>query len=242
MKQCPKCNNQHTKRGLYCTLKCNPNVGGYRNGSGRAKHGYYKGIYCGSTYELIWVIYQLDHNIDFQRFPMMLEYSGKKYIPDFLQNGKIIEIKGYEKRESVLEKTNVANKNGYYVVVLRKEDLTKEFTWVKENYSYKNVFELYDDYKPKYKYTCSHCVSEFVSEINKVTSDIFCSRQCAGKFRQKTIKSTDDWKRKIGESLLGKSPTKYTRKHKQIWITDGVLNTRIKETDAIPIGFKRGRS
>lgn len=28
-------------------------IGGYRKGSGRSKHGYYKGIYCGSTYELL---------------------------------------------------------------------------------------------------------------------------------------------------------------------------------------------
>ena len=42
--------------------------GGYRPGSGRAKTGYYKGIYCGSTYELAWVIYQIDNNKDFSRF------------------------------------------------------------------------------------------------------------------------------------------------------------------------------
>lgn len=164
---------------VYCNFRCNPNTGGYREGSGRAKCGYYKGIYCGSTYELAWVIYQIDHNLGFERFSGYLEYNGKKYFPDFLQNGKIIEIKGYEAKESVEAKTVVANKNGYEVIVLRKEKLNTEFEWVKSHYTYKNMHELYDGFKPKFEYVCSFCKNEFNSEKKRKTDIVYCSRSCS---------------------------------------------------------------
>lgn len=119
-------------------------MGGYREGSGRAKTGYYKGYYCGSTWELAWVIYNIDHGIKFQRFPKTLIGNGIKYIPDFLQDGKIIEIKGYENSDSVERKTKLAESLGYEVIVLRKEDLKECFQWVKANYVYKCMSDLYE--------------------------------------------------------------------------------------------------
>lgn len=171
---------QNSKK-QYCSLKCNPNTGGYRTGSGRAKTGYYKGIYCGSTYELVWVIYQLDHSINFERFPGFLEKDSVKYYPDFLQNGNIVEIKGYESKESVSKKTAVAESFGYSVLVLRKDDLKYCFDWVKNNYNYKNLIELYDSHKPKFQYTCHHCGNLINREKRSKTEINFCSRLCAGK-------------------------------------------------------------
>lgn len=165
-------------------------MGGYRQGSGRSKSGYYKGIYCGSTYELCWVIYSLDHNIQFTRFPGKLELDDVKYYPDFLlSDGKtIIETKGYEPQDSVDKKTKVAEHYGYTVKVLRKKDLQKEFDWVKQNYQYKEVFELYDGYKPKYDLVCVECANMFGRNKKPKTEKIFCSRSCAGKFRKKNNK------------------------------------------------------
>lgn len=164
----------------YCSNKCSKKVaGGYREGSGRAKTGYYKGIYCGSTYELAWVVYQIDHNIPFKRFDGVLEYAGKKYIPDFLQDGKIIELKGYESNESVLRKNEIARQCGYDVVVLRKDDLVKEFEWVKKNYQFKNIYELYDDYSPSHAYVCNGCGSEYLSDVKKTSKTNFCSKSCS---------------------------------------------------------------
>jgi len=126
--------------------------GGYREGSGRAKTGYYKGIYCGSTYELCWVIHAIDHNIEFQRFPNKLEKDGVIYYPDFLlsDGNTIIEPKGYEKQESVDKKTKVAESFGYIVKVMRKEDLQYAFDYVIRVYGTKKFFDLYDEYKPRY--------------------------------------------------------------------------------------------
>ena len=167
-----------------CSKECHSKMsGGYREGSGRSKHGYYKGIYCGSTYELVWVIYQLDHNLNCERFPSYIEGNNIKYYPDFFDKNSntIIEIKGYENIENVNNKIELAKSKGYNVIVLRKEDLVKEFEWVKNNYTYKEIFELYDNYKPKYSYICDFCKKDFSRNWKSKTKSIFCSRSCAGK-------------------------------------------------------------
>lgn len=74
--------------------------GGYRQGSGRGKKGRYKGFWCDSSYELAYVIYCIDHNIDIKRnwkkFPYIFEKRNKTWIPDFIKpNGEYVEIKGY---------------------------------------------------------------------------------------------------------------------------------------------------
>ena len=161
-------------------------MGGYRQGSGRSKSGYYKGIYCGSTYELCWAIYSLDHNIGFKRFPGLLENNGVKYYPDFLlDDGKtIIETKGYEKQESVDIKTALAESFGYIVRVLRKKDLQYAFDYVEKTYQTKQYYTLYDGYKPKYNYICSHCNNEFSKDRRLETKEKFCNKVCAGKYRK----------------------------------------------------------
>lgn len=172
------------KKGIE-TLRKSGNLGGYRPGSGRAKHGYYKGIYCGSTYELVWLIYQLDHGNPVERFPGELEWNGIKYVPDFLQNGRIVELKGYEKQESVDKKTAVANHFGYDVLVLREKDLKLEFDWVKSHYQYHDLEELYDTYKPKFTYTCAFCGNEFTRNKQLKSAVVCCSRKCAGRLVSK---------------------------------------------------------
>ncbi|MEK6887108.1 MAG: hypothetical protein AABW88_04720, partial [Nanoarchaeota archaeon] len=97
----------------YCSLYCantdpNKSHGGYRKGSSRGKSGYYKGIHCDSTYELAWVIYNLDHNFRFERFNGYILYDIKrKYFPDFIQDDGIIEIKNFY-TEEVKRKTQAA--------------------------------------------------------------------------------------------------------------------------------------
>lgn len=173
-----------TNNKKYCSNSCrNKNAGGYREGSGRSKSGYYNGIYCGSTYELCWVIHSLDHGIKFKRFDSLIEKDGLKYYPDFIldDNKTIIELKGFEKQESVDKKTALAESFGYAVNVLRKEDLQYAFDYVKEKYSTTKYHILYDEYKPKYDYVCNYCSKEFSRDKKLKTDVVFCSRQCCGK-------------------------------------------------------------
>jgi len=74
--------------------------GGYRKGAGRGKHGWYKGFYLDSTYELAYLIYCQDHTIPIERNTKYFTYTDsngkfRKYYPDFRVAGKLTEIKGY---------------------------------------------------------------------------------------------------------------------------------------------------
>lgn len=178
---CTKCAKEFrtliTSKKKLCSNKCG---GGYREGSGRAKTGYYKGIYCGSTYELVWVIYMLDHNLPFERFNGSLTREGVTYFPDFVVGKNIYEMKGFESIESVDKKTKVAQSFGYEVNVLYKNDLFEHFDWVKKNYTYNKIYELYDDYKPKYEYSCVVCNKPVNRNTRSKTDTVCCSRKCSG--------------------------------------------------------------
>lgn len=73
--------------------------GGYRKGSGRGKHGRYRSYYCDSSWELAFVIYNLEHGITFTRntekFEYVFENKTHKYMPDWKIDDTYIEIKGY---------------------------------------------------------------------------------------------------------------------------------------------------
>jgi hypothetical protein len=74
--------------------------GGYRIGSGRGKKGWYKGFFCDSSWELAYVIFCLDHDIKIRRNTKKLKYvfngEEKSYIPDFIVDGELVEIKGFK--------------------------------------------------------------------------------------------------------------------------------------------------
>ena len=123
--------------------------GGYRRGAGHGKKGWYKGYWCDSSWELAWVIYNLEHNIKFSRCKEKFAYqfNGKThyYYPDFkLENGTYVEIKGYqypnwkEKQKQILIPLQV-----FY-----QKDMQEIFAYVKNKYG-TNWIELYDNSKPQ---------------------------------------------------------------------------------------------
>ena len=204
-KVCPVCKNEFTTykyyhKRIYCSRKCyqqdnkhefrNSTSGGYRIGSGTGKHGYYNGFWCDSTYELAYLIYCLDHNIDIKRNTESFEYlvEGKKYkyYPDFIVNGKLVEIKGYFK-QSVENKLRAVKNNGIQITILYKNDLESVFQYVTEKYKIqlRSLYTLYDNHKPLYQYICSNCNKLFTTEHKRKTQECFCSQQCAGSFRKK---------------------------------------------------------
>lgn len=184
------CRHEWTKSPEYSKImsqKMKGRTGGYTEGTGNSKSGYYKGIYSASTYELIWIIYRLDNNLFVKRFEGYLkdEVTGLTYYPDFISedNSTIYEIKGYW-TDKVDLKSELARKNGFNIDVLYKQDLTKEFEWVKNKYRYIKVEQLYDNYKPKFEYICCSCKTNFTSEKKRKTKTYFCSRKCTFKFNR----------------------------------------------------------
>lgn len=73
--------------------------GGIRKGSGRGKKGWYKGYWCDSSWELAFIIYNIDKEIKFERNNKSFNYNylGKNrlFYPDFISGDKYIEIKNY---------------------------------------------------------------------------------------------------------------------------------------------------
>ena len=137
----------------YCSNECrtawikeNVKWGGCRDGSGRGKSGWYKGVYCSSTWELAYLIYCLDHNIPIERCKeeRTYIYNGElhKYYPDFVTPEVIIEIKGYSTKQ--WEAKRLYNPD---IIVLYKSDMEKYLKYVHDNYT-NNLIELYDDSKP----------------------------------------------------------------------------------------------
>ena len=119
-------------------------------GCGRGKKGWYKGFFCDSTYELAYVIYCLDHNIDIKRNTeyFTYEYKGKqhRYYPDFIVNGELIEIKGYHS-DLVDIKLKSVNKP---IKILYYDNMKYIFDYIYEKYGYKiyktknNLYEMYE--------------------------------------------------------------------------------------------------
>lgn len=121
--------------------------GGRRKGAGRSKHGWYKGIWCDSSWELAWVIYNLDHKIEFKPYTGYFEYQFQneihKYYPDFiLNNGTIVEIKGNETSDQWKAKLEQFPKDKY-LQVIGKNEIGKYLDYVVEKYG-KNFIQLYD--------------------------------------------------------------------------------------------------
>jgi hypothetical protein len=161
---CIICNKEipNIRKGKTCCIECEKQYkkirhahvgGGYRQGSSRGHHGYYKGYWCDSTYELAYLIYCLDHNIKIERCKESFEYEidGKKrkYHPDFIVDNEIIEIKNFH-REDVEIKINAVKKLNRKIKVLYYEDLIEIFEYVAKTYKKEfknksnNFYELYE--------------------------------------------------------------------------------------------------
>lgn len=117
--------------------------------TGRGKKGYYKGFWCDSTYELAFIIYCLDHDINVERNKeyFIYEYNGKKhrYYPDFIIDDILYEIKGYNS-DLVKIKQDAVIKAGRKYKLLATKDLKFVFDYIKLKYDKKvdkNISDLY---------------------------------------------------------------------------------------------------
>lgn len=138
----PGCVHTDETKSRLSEIAKNRGLGGYVKGSGAGKKGWYKGIFCDSSWELAYVVYCLDHNIDIkrntQKFPYMWNGVSKNYIPDFIVNGVLAEIKGYV-TDQWLEKL----KTYPDIIVLYEKELLPILKYVKSKYG-NNFLSLYE--------------------------------------------------------------------------------------------------
>ena len=132
---------EKTKQRLSVVAK-ERKLGGYVQGSGRGKKGWYKGYFCDSSWELAYIIYCIDHQIDIHRNNIRRTYMWKdkvrNYIPDFVVNGTLVEIKGW-KTEQWLAKL-AANPD---IVVLYENDMKPILQYVVDTYG-NDYIKLYE--------------------------------------------------------------------------------------------------
>lgn len=158
----------------FCSKPC-VKRGGQRNGSGRAKTGYYKGIYCGSTYELAFLIWSLDHGEKISRCDQSFtyEYQGETriYWPDFKIEDKIYEIKG---RMQEIDQFKIASCSA---ILIDQQKIKPYIEYVSKKYGYHKdkLWMLYDSTET---IKCQFCNNQFIPSRKTA---IFCSRACAVK-------------------------------------------------------------
>jgi hypothetical protein len=97
--------SEETKKKIGDTRK---RLGLGNQGGGRGIKGRYQGIWCDSSWELAWVIYQLEHGVPFERNRERFGYLDRNevvhfYTPDFkLADGSLVEIKGFVVDKDIL--------------------------------------------------------------------------------------------------------------------------------------------
>ena len=124
--------------------KLKENAGGYSKRAGRGKRGYYKGLYCMSTWELAWVVYQIEHGQQVEqceeRFPYIMENVEHYYIPDFKINGVYYEIKNWHRPDTDF-KINQFPKDKTLILVEGKKQNQMYLDYVESKYG-KNFWEV----------------------------------------------------------------------------------------------------
>ena len=148
----PRKKNGRLGNSKYCSKECRNKAlslinkqigsGGFREGSVKNyKSGWFNGIHCDSSWELAFLIYYKDHNIDVKRCKEVRHYilDGKQYnyFPDFVINETIYEIKGIKDEFSDAKK-----KYNQDIVFLYRKDMEKYIQYAKNKYG--NFIDLYD--------------------------------------------------------------------------------------------------
>ena len=142
--------NENIRRlKISSTMKKNQNAGGIRQGAGYGKGGWYKGYWCDSTWELAWVIYHIDNNINFNRnkkgFDYVYQNTTNKYYPDFIIDEIYYEIKGRRCYDDLDDKTKCKiNQFNEKLIILYEDDIKKYLKYTISNYG-KNFIELYEN-------------------------------------------------------------------------------------------------
>lgn len=125
--------------------------GGYKPGAIKKgfKYGTYKGFYCDSSWELAFVIYCLDHNIEFNRnkigFDYLLNNRIRKFYPDFIIGDTYYEVKGGYDKNVNAKLVNFPHK----IILIDQEKIKPYLRYTKEKYG-KDFIRLYDRNHPSW--------------------------------------------------------------------------------------------
>ena len=115
------------------------------------KFGTYHGYHCDSSWELAFVIYNLDHNISFvrntERFPYEHDGVIRTYYPDFIINNVYYEIKSYfdDRVQSKIRDFPVEKQ----LVIIDQEKIKPYIDYCEATYG-KDFITMYDRSSPSW--------------------------------------------------------------------------------------------
>ncbi len=120
----------------------NPSKDGY-------KRGYYEKYWCDSSWELAFILYNIDHNIQFERndtFSITYTYKDKnrKFYPDFkMSDGTYVQIKGWVGEQNQIKLKAAKDELGDKFKVIDKKEMNEIYLpYVIQTYG-NNFYELY---------------------------------------------------------------------------------------------------
>lgn len=117
----------------------------YNKTRGNGKKGWYNNIFCDSTWELAFLVYYKEHDLNIKRCDKRLEYiwNNEKhiYIPDFETDEGIIEIKGRKTKQS-----EVKHKQYQNIKIIDYKLMIPYLEYVKNKYGDK-YWEILYEYK-----------------------------------------------------------------------------------------------
>jgi len=77
---------------------------------GNGKKGWFKEIFCDSSWELAFLVYHIEHNLNIQRcktkYKYVLDGNTHTYTPDFITDEGVIEIKGRKDKKALVKEQN----------------------------------------------------------------------------------------------------------------------------------------
>ena len=115
------------------------------------KFGTYKGYHCDSSWELAFVIYNLDHGINFIRntdnFPYFYKGTLHQYYPDFIIDNTYYEIKSYIDERVICKNRDFPKDKT--LVILDQEKIQPYLNYCETTYG-KDFINLYDRSSPSW--------------------------------------------------------------------------------------------
>ena len=117
-----------------------------RRTPGKFKYGYYKGVWCDSSWELAYLVYALEHGSNIIRNKEGFKYIWKgdyhTYFPDFYnpESNTYIEIKGYKSDRDIAKISQFKNK----LILIEKTDIAPILDYVEDKYGKNFPESLYD--------------------------------------------------------------------------------------------------
>lgn len=121
-----------------------------RDMSGYQKYGYksgwYKGIWCDSSWELALVVYCQDHDIAIERNRVAFEYEWqggtRNYLPDFVVEGQLVEVKGLATERDLAKWAAVPE--GEKFAVVSAQEISPILDYVIERYGedFTDMYEI----------------------------------------------------------------------------------------------------